>query len=212
MKTNWKPSTKAINLIKKFEGYNPEPYKCPSGVLTIGYGTTDNVNYHYKQTKGMSAEDKQKYFEELLIEDVNRFGRYVLDEWYRINRHHVTQLNQNMFDALTSFCYNCGKQNLGRLIDGRNKMEIANMMPEYNKGNFGVLEGLTKRRKEERKLFITTKHSSKQLEKAFNICNKKFGNKWMNEYSVRYLEACIYVTEEGFDWNKLLIFARTRKG
>jgi GH24 family phage-related lysozyme (muramidase) len=31
---------KAADLIAEFEGYRGQPYKCPAGVWTIGYGTT----------------------------------------------------------------------------------------------------------------------------------------------------------------------------
>ena len=33
-------SENGVNLIKIFEGCRLEAYKCPSGVLTIGYGHT----------------------------------------------------------------------------------------------------------------------------------------------------------------------------
>ena len=35
------PSDYIISIIKKFEGCYLKAYKCPSGVLTIGYGITN---------------------------------------------------------------------------------------------------------------------------------------------------------------------------
>ena len=31
---------RAIEILKQFEGFREEAYKCPAGVLTIGYGST----------------------------------------------------------------------------------------------------------------------------------------------------------------------------
>lgn len=64
-------------------------------------------------------------------------------------------LNQNQFDALTSFCYNCGKGNLKALVSGRDAETVANIMLSYNIGGGKTLAGLTRRREEERKLFLS---------------------------------------------------------
>lgn len=63
-------------------------------------------------------------------------------------------LNQNQFDALTSFCYNCGNGSLQKLVSGRDAATIADKLLAYNKGGGKVLAGLTKRRNEERELFL----------------------------------------------------------
>ncbi len=62
-------------------------------------------------------------------------------------------LNQNQFDALTSFCYNCGKGNLQRLVSGRDADTVAQKMLQYNKANKKELPGLKRRREEESALF-----------------------------------------------------------
>ena len=36
----------AITLIKKHEGFSAEPYLCPGGVWTIGYGHTKGIGSH----------------------------------------------------------------------------------------------------------------------------------------------------------------------
>ena len=38
-----KISDKGLNLIEKFEGFEPRSYLCPANVLTIGYGHTKTV-------------------------------------------------------------------------------------------------------------------------------------------------------------------------
>ena len=64
-------------------------------------------------------------------------------------------LNQNQFDALTSFCYNCGNGNLKKLVSGRDAGTVAEKMLLYNKGGGKVLAGLVRRREEERALFLS---------------------------------------------------------
>ena len=68
--------------------------------------------------------------------------------------------NQNEFDALVSFAYNIGS------IDGltssgfRSKDEIVDKFLAYNRVGGKILSGLTRRRQEERALFITSVHKS----------------------------------------------------
>jgi hypothetical protein len=69
-------------------------------------------------------------------------------------------VNQNQFDALVSFAYNCGLTNLSSstLLELVNKRDFAGASLEFakwTKGGGKVLGGLVKRREAERKLFTT---------------------------------------------------------
>lgn len=139
-----KTSQNGIELIKKFEGCKLTAYRDAVGVLTIGYGHTGNVKEGQKITK--------KKAEELLIKDLEKFETGVnllILAKYRFN--------QNEFDALVSFAYNLGLGNLKKLTKNgkRNKGQIADAIPLYNKAGGKVLSGLVKRRKAERDLFCT---------------------------------------------------------
>ena len=46
---------RAIEILKQFEGFREEAYKCPAGVLTIGYGST-----HYMDGSPVKKGDKLK--------------------------------------------------------------------------------------------------------------------------------------------------------
>ena len=92
-----KISDNGIELIKKFEGCQLTAYRCPAGVLTIGYGHTKNVKEGQKITK--------KKAEQLLREDLERFETHVNS--YRKKY----KFNQNEFDALVSFAFNIGSIN-----------------------------------------------------------------------------------------------------
>lgn len=143
----FKISNEGLNLIKKWEGLRLTAYKCAAGVWTIGYGHTGGVY------AGMKISESQAT--EYLRQDCQRFENYVN------NRNYVPiTLNQNQFDALVSFAFNCGQNNLKKLCEGRSAQQIANALPNYNKAAGKVLSGLTQRRNEEKALFLRNGASS----------------------------------------------------
>ena len=131
---------KGEELIKFFEGLYLEAYKCPAGVWTIGWGHTAGV----KQGDKITKQQAQELFEK----DMKIYEGHV-------NRIVNLPLNQNQFDALVSFCYNCGQGNLQKLVKNRNLDQIAAAMLLFNKANGKVLKGLVTRRQMEQKLFLT---------------------------------------------------------
>ena len=139
-----KISQNGIDLIKKYEGCKLTAYRDAVGVLTIGYGHTGDVKEGQKIT--------QKKADALLMEDIEKFETLV-------NLLILTKyrFNQNEFDALVSFAFNLGGGNLKKLTGNgkRNKGQIADSIPLYNKAGGKVLSGLVKRRAEEQKLFLT---------------------------------------------------------
>lgn len=139
-------SEKGVELIAKYEGCRLDAYKCPAGVWTIGYGHTIGV----KQGDTLPSKQAAKT---LLKEDLKKYGDYVNN--CRQKGLITFPLNQNQFDALTSFTYNCGNGSLQKLVSGRDAATIADKLLLYNKGGGKVLAGLTKRRQEERELFLS---------------------------------------------------------
>ena len=135
-------SQNGINLIKQFEGcrlsaYKPVPQeKC----YTIGYG-----HYGSDVLPGMVITQAQA--EAFLKQDLEKYEQYVDALGFT--------LNQNQFDALVSFAYNCGAGNLKKLTRDRTPQQIADAMLMYNKGSGQVLAGLTRRRQAERALFLS---------------------------------------------------------
>jgi len=135
-------SKNGLDLIKKFEGCELTAYRCPAGVLTIGYGHTGaDVKEGQKIT--------QKKADALLKSDLARFEKCVSK--YNWKYH----FNQNEFDALVSFAYNIGNVD-GLTKNGkRSRGQIADSIVKYNKAGGKVLNGLVKRRKAEQALFLT---------------------------------------------------------
>lgn len=139
-------SDNGVELIAKYEGCRLEAYLCPAGVWTIGYGHTAGVE------KGQTLPSKDAA-KALLKEDLKKYGGYVNE---CVKKGLIKfPLTQNQFDALTSFCYNCGNGSLRKLVTDRSAGEIAEKMLLYNKGGGKVLPGLTRRREEERALFLS---------------------------------------------------------
>lgn len=150
-------SNKGLELIKKFEGLRLKAYRCPAGVLTIGYGHTRGV----RDTMIISEETA----EELLKSDVARFVTHVNS----INEKGGYNFTQSEFDALVSFAFNLGSINQLTANATRDKKTIAEKMLLYNKAGGRVLEGLKRRRKAEHDLFISSTPKKKTSE------NKKGG-------------------------------------
>lgn len=137
-------SQNGINLIKEFEGCRLTAYRCPAGVLTIGYGHTGNVKAGQQITQARA--------EEFLRQDLVTFETAVTAWNYLYN------WNQNEFDALVSFTFNCGTGSLRNLLKSgtRSRAEIRNAIVLYNKDiNGNKLPGLVRRRNAELKLFNT---------------------------------------------------------
>ena len=135
-----KTSNEGIKLIKSFEGcrlyaYKPVPTE---KYYTIGYG-------HYGSDVRSGMIITQKQAEDMLVNDLVKYENYVNTTGLK--------LNQNQFDALVSFTYNCGNGNLKKLISGRTIPQISNALLLYNKSGGKVLAGLTRRRKAEKALF-----------------------------------------------------------
>ena len=138
-----KTSSKGVSLIKQFEGCRLKAYKCPAGVWTIGYG----------HTAGVKAGDiiTQETAESYLRNDLVRYEKYVM------HYDGIYHFNQNQFDALVSFTYNCGTGNLKNLTQSgkRTIAQISDKLLLYNKVGGVTLLGLQRRRAAEKVLFDT---------------------------------------------------------
>lgn len=151
-----KTSQVGIDLIKQFEGCRLIAYKDSVGVLTIGYGHTKGVHSNQSITQAQA--------EEYLKQDLSIFEKAV-DNLSR-------PLNQNQFDALVSFAFNCGEGNLKKLCSGRTDAQIAEKILLYNKAGGKTLAGLTKRRKAERELFLRALEQSQSIEAPAGVVKR----------------------------------------
>jgi lysozyme len=146
-----KISKEGVELIKRFEGFSGKPYKCPAGIITIGYGAT-----FYPNGTKVAMTDKvitEQEGTDLLKSMLIKFEQYV-------DSYCVDTLTQNQFDALVSFCYNVGPVNLknSTLIKKVNKNPndptIKDEFLKWVKANGKTLKGLVTRRTAEFELYF----------------------------------------------------------
>jgi lysozyme len=142
-----KTSQKGIELIKQFEGCKLKSYKCPASVWTIGYGNT----FYLDGSKVLMGQKiSQVEADMLLLKLLPKYEATVI-------KNIKVALNQNQFDALVSFCWNCGSsQALFRLVNQKATDEVIYdwLINHYIMGGGKVLAGLVRRRRVEADLFI----------------------------------------------------------
>ena len=144
-----KTSQSGISLIKGFEGKRLNAYYDGVGVWTIGFGTIKYPN-GVRVKKGDTCTEAQA--ESYLKNDLVKFEN-------AINRLVKVPLNQNQFDALSSFTYNLGETNLSsstllKKLNAKDYAGTADQFPRWNKAGGKVMNGLTRRREAERILFL----------------------------------------------------------
>lgn len=151
---NAKTSEKGIELIHSFESYRATTYKDPgsaSGLpITGGWGSTRLNGKKLKLGVTLPKEVWDAQFERDL--------KYFEDA---VNKYVLVPINQNQFDALVSWVYNCGVGVLTnstaiRRLNNKDYKGAAEALQWYNKGANGkVLAGLVRRRSAEAKLFLS---------------------------------------------------------
>lgn len=146
-----KTSEKGIELVKKFEGFNPQKYKCAGGFETIGFGhrLLPNENYSY-----ISLDCAQ----EILLRDLIRFEQSV-------TKYIIVDLFDYQFDALVSFTFNLGPAALQRStlrckINSGNYSEAHHEFLKWVYVRGKKLNGLYKRRLAESEWFSGNKYQT----------------------------------------------------
>lgn len=139
-----------LDIIKRYEGFRSEPYLCPAGVPTIGYGSTWDADGNPVTMQHPPITEDEA--EALLARELKSVER-------AIAKLITVELTQSQFDALASFTYNLGSGNLQastlRAKVNRGDFEgAANEFSKWRKAGGVVLAGLVRRREEERKLFL----------------------------------------------------------
>lgn len=159
-----------LALIKSFEGCRLKAYKpVPTEKhWTIGWG-----HYGADVTEGMTITQEQA--DALLVKDC-------AGSVAAVNNPKLCpitdELNQNQFDALVCFTFNCGSGGLQTLCKNRTAAEIAEKMLLYNKGGGKVLPGLVRRRNAERELFV--KDSAAMVAVDLTVDTVKDVQIWLN--------------------------------
>ena len=136
--------SKALELIKAFEGCKLRAYLCPAGVPTIGWGAT-GADVRLGMVWTQDQADNR------LLTDVARFTRGVSQ------RIQVTTTDGQL-GACISLAYNIGLGNFAmstllRLLNGGDFTGASAQFMRWDKAGGKRLAGLTRRRAAERACF-----------------------------------------------------------
>ena len=139
----------AVRLIKQFEGFRANAYKCPAGIWTIGYGSTS--------IDGIKVKQGDTVTEQAALDDIYKRLNEIDKQITAVVR---VPLNSNQLNALLDFVYNLGIGNfrsstLLKKLNDSDYRGAAEQLLRWNKSGGKVLAGLTKRREAERELFLS---------------------------------------------------------
>jgi len=153
-----KTSIKGLVAIAKSEGIVPAPYIDPVGVWTFGIGHTamSGAPDPEKMPRGMPED-----VDAAIKQAVALFQKHIKKYEDGVNRAVKVPLAQHEFDALVSFHFNTGAISRASATEALNrgdKEDAARRLTLYNKGRVNgqlvQLEGLVRRREEERRMFL----------------------------------------------------------
>ena len=143
---------RAIDIVKKFEGFSEHPYTCPAGKLTIGYGST------------MWGENgkKRRIWESLRVSEGEATTQMVgdLEELAaKITKDVVVPLSGAQVGALAAFSYNVGyaalkTSTLLRKLNVGDYKGAADQLDRWVHAGGTKLRGLATRRAAEKELFL----------------------------------------------------------
>lgn len=161
---------KAIDLIKCFESLHDgdmshlglQPKMCPAGIWTVGYGRAlrDKTGKRFLKGEADKAEAYAKY-PNMTVEQAELLLNFDLDFFEKsVNSLVSVDLTEDQLGALVSFTYNIGignleKSTLLKKLNAGDKAGAAEEFLRWNKSGYKVLNGLTRRREAERKLFLS---------------------------------------------------------
>ena len=144
-----KPTENLIQMIKKNEGFSPR-ITDDVGHPMIGFGCNLSVA-EAKKYEGQTISE---------VEAVSLLLSRLTPVVDLVNKIVKVPLTQNQFDALCDLVYNIGsgafsKSTLLKKLNGKDYAGAASEFVKWNMAGGKVLSGLTKRREEEKKLFLS---------------------------------------------------------
>ena len=142
---------KGLDLIKSFEGFSSDPYKCVAGIWTIGFGSI-----YGKDNKRVTPDHPsvtESKATELMKRDLGAIE-------YKVSRLVKVPISSNQFSAICSFVYNVGsgafQRSTARMKLNREDYQgCADEFLKWKYANKKVIPGLLRRRYAERDLFLS---------------------------------------------------------
>jgi lysozyme len=137
-----------LALIRRFEGFRAEAYRCPAGVWTIGYGHTSQAGPPRVRPGMIMSEAEAR---RVLAGDVRIFAEDVRAALTR-------EVSPEQFSALVSFAFNVGsgafrRSSVLRAVNAGAFADVPQRLALWVKADGRTLEGLVRRRKAEGEMF-----------------------------------------------------------
>ena len=140
----------AIDIITHFEGFSANPYHCPAGIWTIGYGSTRHIDGRKigKDTRPITNEEATCWLKHELGRTEALIAKVI-----------KVDLTPNQHGALVSIIYNIGSGNfnastLRQKLNRGDYDGAADEFPKWIRAGGKILKGLVRRRAAERGLFL----------------------------------------------------------
>jgi lysozyme len=143
----------AAELCRRFEGFRVNPYICPAGVPTIGYGST-----YYAGGRKVTLQDPPITEPEakalLLHELFNTYAPGVLRQCPVLLVVAAAEKDFRKLNAIVDFAYNLGvgrlqTSTLRKKINAQDWRGAAEQLRLWTRGGGKVLPGLVRRREAE---------------------------------------------------------------
>lgn len=136
---------KGLSLIKQFEACKLEAYRCPAGIWTVGFGSTEGVYDGMRITMG---------------EALRRLQDHLLPLELQIEHLVKAPLSQSAFDALCCLTYNIGigafeHSTLLQRLNAGDHAGAADQFLVWDRVRGAPCPGLARRRQAERALFLS---------------------------------------------------------
>jgi lysozyme len=140
---------KAVELITHWEGFRENAYLCPAGVWTVGHGFTFVNGRRVRKGDTMTREQSLALLRAKIKVTSQQIGSLV-----------TVPLTDNQMAALVSFVFNLGLgafqgSTLRRLLNLGNYQGAAAQFDRWVFAGGRKLEGLVRRRKAEKELFLS---------------------------------------------------------
>lgn len=135
-----------VALCRRFEGFYPQPYLCPAGVPTIGYGAT-----HYADGRRVKLTDPALSHDAALRLLFLQVKREYLPAVLKLC---PTIDTPDRLAAIVDFTFNLGAGNLAastlrKRINAGDWDDVPDQLRRWNRGGGKVLRGLVLRREAE---------------------------------------------------------------
>lgn len=145
--------TTALIIIKEFEGLSLVPYRCPAGVLTIGYGVTRLGNFPVTVNDQLLGEDEASELLRVQLEKEYLPKLELIPGWFK--------MNENQQSALISFAWNLGANFYGsngfetitKYLRRKDWVKVPGAIKLYTYAGKQKLTGLVRRRNAEAELW-----------------------------------------------------------